>query len=189
MMHTEMKSGIFIFSESFLQLICCKEFQDRFAFVSHWLSVSYQMILQLLQFLQHTDVPVFEVKEKLEAMSNAQSKEELASCFKDFKERFVISYNKFLIKRSHKADLLEKVSHYYVTTRQLKAIQQFTSGLFSYSLLSSLRKFKAQAEKEFIYSPYPITSKYLQNLYTFEFTVSRDENLKHKEQKHCIQLV
>ena len=118
-----------------------------------------------------------------------KSKEELASCLKDFKERFVISYNKFLIKRSHKADLLEKVSHYYVTTRQLKAIQQFTSGLFSYSLLSSLRKFKAQAEKEFIYSPYPITSKYLQDLYTFEFTVSRDENLKHKEQKHCIQLV
>ena len=154
-------------------------------FVSHWLSVSYQMMLQLLQFAQLTDVPVFEVKEKLETMPNVQSEEELASCLKDFKERFVSGYNKFLIKLSHKADLLEKVSHYYETRRQLKAIQQFTS----YSLLSSLRKFKAQAVKEFIYSPYPITSKYLPDLCTFEFTVTRDENLKHKEQNHLLTII
>ena len=107
--------------------------------------------------------------------------EELASCLKDFEERFVSGYNKFLIKLSDKADLLQKVSRYYVITRQLEAIQQFTSGLSSYSQLSSLQKFKAQAEKEFIYSTCPITSKYLQNLYTFEFTVTRDENLKQKE--------
>ena len=131
--------------------------------------------------VQLTDVPVFEVKEKLEAISNAQSKEELASCLKDFEERFVSGYNKFLIKLSDKADLLQKVSRYYVITRQLEAIQQFTSRLSSYSLPSSLRKFKAQAEKEFIYSPCPITSKYLQDLYTFEFTVTRDEILKQKE--------
>ena len=106
--------------------------------------------------VQLTDVPVFEVKEKLEAISNAQSEEELASCLKDFEERFVSGYNKFLIKLSDKADLLQKVSLYYVITRQLEPIQQFTSGLSSYSLLSSLRKFKAQAEKEFIYSTCPM---------------------------------
>ena len=100
---------------------------------------------------------------------------------KDSEERFVNGYNKFLIKLSDKADLLQKVSRYYVITRQLEAIQQFTSGLSSYSQLSSLQKFKAQAKKEFIYSTCPITSKYLQNLYTFEFTVTRDENLKQKE--------
>ena len=131
--------------------------------------------------VQLTDVPVFEVKEKLEAISNAQSEEELASCLKDFEERFVSGYNKFLIKLSDKAVLLQKISRCYVITRQLEAIRQFTSGLSSYSLLRSLRKFKAQAEKEFIYSPCPITSKYLQDLYTFEFTVTRDENLKQKE--------
>ena len=38
--------------------------------------------------VQLTDVPVFEVKEKLEAISTAQSEEELASCLKDFEERF-----------------------------------------------------------------------------------------------------
>ena len=75
---------------------------------------------------------------------------------KDFEERFVSGYNKFLIKLSDKADLLQKVSLYYVITRQLEPIQQFTSGLSSYSLLSSLRKFKAQAEKEFIYSTCPM---------------------------------
>ena len=79
---------------------------------------------------------------------------------KDFEERFVSGYKKFLIKLSGKADLLEKVSRYYVITRQLEAIQQFTSGLSSYSLLRSLRKIKAQAGKEFIYSTCPITSKY-----------------------------
>ena len=110
--------------------------------------------------VQLTDVSVFEAKEKLEAISNAQSEEELASCLKDFEERFVSGYNKFLIKLSDKADVLQKVSRYYVITRQLEAIQQFTSGLSSYSLLSSLRKFKAQAGKEFIYSTCPITTKY-----------------------------
>ena len=88
--------------------------------------------------VQLTDVPVFEVKEKLETISNAKLEEELASCLKDFEERFVGGYNKFLIKLSDKAYLIQKVSHYYVITRQLEAIQQFTSGLSSYLLLSSL---------------------------------------------------
>ena len=79
--------------------------------------------------VQLTDVPVFEVKEKLEAISNAQSEEELTSCLKDFEERFVSGYNKFLIKLSDKADLLQKVSRYYTITTQLEAILQFTSGL------------------------------------------------------------
>ena len=79
--------------------------------------------------VQLTDVPVFEVKEKLEAISNAQSEQELASCLKDFEERFVSGYNKFLIKLSDKADLLQKVSRYYTITTQLEAILQFTSGL------------------------------------------------------------
>ena len=92
--------------------------------------------------VQLTDVPVFEVKEKLEAISNAQSEEELTSCLKDFEERFVSGYNKFLIKLSDKADLLQKVSRYYVITRQLEATQQFISGLSSYSLLSSLQKLR-----------------------------------------------
>ena len=131
--------------------------------------------------VQLTDVPVFEVKEKLEAISNAQSEDELASCLKDFEERFESGYNKFLIKLSDKVDLLQKVSGYYVITRQLEAIQQFTSRLSSYSLPSSLRKFKAQAEKEFMYSPCSVISNYLQDLYTFKFTVTRDENFKQRK--------
>ena len=107
---------------------------------------------------------------------------------KDFEERFVSGYNKLLIKLSDNADLLQKISRCYVITRQMEAIRKFISGLSFYSLLRSLRKFKAQAEKEFIYSPCSITSKYFQDLYTFEFTVTRDENRKQKE-KHCIQLV
>ena len=60
--------------------------------------------------VQLTDVPVFEVKKKLEAISNAQSEDELASCLKDFEERFESGSNKFLIKLSDKVDLLQKVS-------------------------------------------------------------------------------
>ena len=81
--------------------------------------------------VQLTDISVFQVKEKLEAISNGQLEEELSSCLKDFEGRFVSGYNKFLIKLSDKADLLQKVSRYYVITRQLEAIQQFTSGLSS----------------------------------------------------------
>ena len=51
MMHAEMKTIIFIFSENLLRSVCCKEFQDRIVFVNNWLSISYQMMLQLLQLL------------------------------------------------------------------------------------------------------------------------------------------
>ena len=96
-------------------------------------------------------------------------------------ERFRSEIRKCLQQISDKNDLLQKVSRYYVITRQLEAIQQFTSGLSSYLLPSSLRKFKAQAEKEFIYSPCSIISKYLQDLYTFEFMVTCDKNLKKRK--------
>ena len=76
--------------------------------------------------VQLTDVPVFEVKEKLEAISNAQSEKELTSCLKDFEERFVSGYNKFLIKISDKTDLLN-----YKTTRSNSAIFLRTILLFA----------------------------------------------------------
>ena len=69
--------------------------------------------------VQLTDVLVFEVKENLEANSNALLEEELPSCLKDVEESLVSGYNKFLIKLNDKADLLRKVSHYFVITRQL----------------------------------------------------------------------
>ena len=131
--------------------------------------------------VQLTDVPVFEVNEKLKTMSNAQLEEELASCLKDFEGRFVSGYDKFLINVSDKADLLQEVTRYYEITRQLEAIQQFTSALSSHSVLSNLQKLKAQTEKGCPFSPYPVTPKYLQDLYTFELTVTRDGNLKQKE--------
>ena len=97
--------------------------------------------------VQLTDVPVFEVNEKLKTISNAQLEEELASCLKDFEGRFVSGYDKFLINVSDKANLLQKVTRYYEITRQLEAIQQFTSALSSHSVLSNLQKLKAQTEK------------------------------------------
>ena len=48
MMHTEMKSVIFIFSESLSRLVCCKDFQDSICFASHWLTISYQIMLRLV---------------------------------------------------------------------------------------------------------------------------------------------
>ena len=149
--------------------------------VSMFLYILSDVVIASKITVQLTDVPVFEVNEKLETISNAQLEEELASCLKDFEERFLSGYNKFLINVSDKTDLLQKVSHYYEITRQLETIQQFTSGLSFYSMLSNLQKLKAQTEKGFTISPYPVTSKYLQDLYTFELTVTRDENLKQKE--------
>ena len=142
--------------------------------VSMFLYILSDVVIASKITVQLTDVPVFEVNEKLETISNA-------SCLKDFEERFLSGYNKFLINVSDKTDLLQKVSHYYEITRQLETIQQFTSGLSFYSMLSNLQKLKAQTEKGFTISPYPVTSKYLQDLYTFELTVTRDENLKQKE--------
>ena len=60
--------------------------------------------------VQLTDVLVFDVKEKLQAISNAELEDKLDSCLKDFEEKFVSGYNKFLIKQSDKADdFLQKV--------------------------------------------------------------------------------
>ena len=68
MMQTEMKSVIFIFSESLLRFVCGKEFQDRIfckPLVGYILSDDVTASTITVQL---NDVPVFEAKEKLEAI-------------------------------------------------------------------------------------------------------------------------
>ena len=47
----------------------------------------------------------------------------------DFDERFAAGYNKMDIKLENKNDVIEKVSWYFVITRQQEEINQFSKGL------------------------------------------------------------
>ena len=66
---------------------------------------------------------------KLEGISNAESQKMLDVILEDFDERFEAGYNKMDIKLENKNDTIEKVTRYFVITRQLEKINQFSKSL------------------------------------------------------------
>ena len=66
---------------------------------------------------------------KLEGISNAESQKMLDVILEDFDERFEAGYNKMDIKLENKNDIIEKVTRYFVITRQLEKITQFSKSL------------------------------------------------------------
>ena len=66
---------------------------------------------------------------KLEGISNAESQKMLDVILEDFDERFEAGYNKMDIKLENKNDIIEKVTRYFVITRQLEKINQFSKSL------------------------------------------------------------
>ena len=66
---------------------------------------------------------------KLEGISNAESQKMLDVILEDFDERFEAGYNKMDIKPENKNDIIEKVTRYFVITRQLEKINQFSKSL------------------------------------------------------------
>ena len=66
---------------------------------------------------------------KLEGISNAESQKMLDVILEDFDKRFEAGYNKMDIKLENKNDIIEKVTRYFVITRQLEKINQFSKSL------------------------------------------------------------
>ena len=66
---------------------------------------------------------------KLKGISNAESQKMLDVILEDFDERFEAGYNKMDIKLENKNDIIEKVTRYFVITRQLEKINQFSKSL------------------------------------------------------------
>ena len=66
---------------------------------------------------------------KLKGISNAESQKMLDVILEDFDERFEAGYNKMDIKLENKNDIIEKVTRYFVLTRQLEKINQFSKSL------------------------------------------------------------
>ena len=66
---------------------------------------------------------------KLEGISNVESQKMLDVILEDFDERFEAGYNKMDIKLENKNDIIEKVTRYFVITRQLEKINQFSKSL------------------------------------------------------------
>ena len=83
----------------------------------------------------------------------------------DFDERFAAGYNKMDIKLENKNDVIEKVSWYFVITRQQEEINQFSKGLKELNVLQNLKLFKDETIKEFIVSANKLTSKMLQEIF------------------------
>ena len=71
----------------------------------------------------------------------------------DCDERFESGYNKMDMQLDHKNDIIEKVTRYFVITRQLEEINQFSKDLKELNVLQNLKLFKDETIKEFIVSP------------------------------------
>ena len=84
----------------------------------------------------------------------------------DFDERFEAGYKKMDIQLDNKNDIIEKVTRYFVITRQLEEINQFSKGLKELNVLQNLKLFKDETIKEFIVSSAnKLTSKMLQEIF------------------------
>ena len=73
-----------------------------------------------------SDVPIHEIKAKLEVTSNVEPQEMLNIILEDFDQRFEAGYNKIDIKFEDKNDVIETVIRYFVITRQLEEINQLS---------------------------------------------------------------
>ena len=63
---------------------------------------------------------------KREDINNAEFQEMLDVILEDFDKRFQIGYNKIDIQLDIKNDIIEKTTRYFVITRQLEEINQFS---------------------------------------------------------------
>ena len=86
-----------------------------------------------------SDVPLHEVMAKLKGISKAESQKMLDVVLKDFDKRFEAGYNKMDIKLENKNDVTEKVTRYFVNTRQLEEINQFSKGLKELNVLQNTK--------------------------------------------------
>ena len=112
-----------------------------------------------------SDVPIHEVMVKLEGINNAESQKMLDVILEDFDERFEAGYNKMDIHLNNK-NIIEKFTWYFVITRQLEEINQFSKGLKELNVLQNLKLFKDETIKEFIVSSAnKLTSKMLQEIF------------------------
>ena len=75
-----------------------------------------------------SDVPIHEVMAKLGGTSNVELQKMLNIILEDFDKRFEAGYNKMDIKFENKNNAIETVSRYFVITRQLEEINQFSKG-------------------------------------------------------------
>ena len=91
------------------------------------------------------------------SINNAESQKMLDVILEDFDECFEAGYNKMDIQLDNKNDIIKKVTWYFVITRQLEEINQFSKGL-------NLKFYKDETIKEFIVvsSANKLTSKMLQ---------------------------
>ena len=113
-----------------------------------------------------SDVPINEVMVKLESINNAESQKMLDVILEDFNERFEAGYNKMDIQLDNKNDIIEKVTRYFVITRQLEEINEFSKGLKELNVLQNLKLFKDETIKEFIVSSAnKLTSKMLEEIF------------------------
>ena len=69
-----------------------------------------------------SDAPINEMMGKFEGMNNAESQKMLDKTLEDFDERFQTGYNKMDVQLDNKNDIIEKVTRYFVITRQLEEI-------------------------------------------------------------------
>ena len=126
---------------------------------------------------------------KLESINNAESQKMLDVILEDFNERFEAGYNKMDIQLDNKNDIIEKVTRYFVITRQLEEINQFSKGLKELNVLQNLKLFKDETIKEFIVSSAnKLTSKMLQEIFK-EVKYSKCEEKRKIEQTIIYDLI
>ena len=102
---------------------------------------------------------------KREDINNAEFQKMLDVILEDFDKRFQTGYNKIDIQLDIKNDIIEKTSRYFVITRQLEEINQFSKYLKELNVLQNFKLVNDEMIKEFIVSANKLTSKIFQEIF------------------------
>ncbi len=115
-------------------------------------------------------VPDYELKVKLEQVAACETQDQLDTLVESIEERFEAGYNKVKILLQDREDFIEKVSWHWTVVRQLREQQSFEDGLASNGVLDMLKRYKDDAESEFVYKAGHLTASMLRNLFQSKFS-------------------
>ncbi len=155
-----------------------------------WFCGVTQFCLPLAQYVLSGETPMceisnlscFEVKTKLEEVVKASTQEELDAIMTNFDEGFETGNNKTAILLKDKADLVGKISKYWILTRQLEETQQFVNGLSGNGLLDALMKHTDESKSELVYDISHLKATDIQEMFLVEYTKEPSEDQRKAEE-------
>ena len=110
------------------------------------------------------------MKAKLNKIKNCENEHEFQEAVADFEERFNFGCMVFSPNFTDRDDLIKKVAHHFIYSKQSEELQDFLKGLSCIGALEVLKKYPDDAKQLFIAQK--LCPDSLKNAFEFEFNTN-----------------